>query len=380
MSHSAVVSGPNSQSSGVREALDDIAAGRMVVVCDGDEHRDECDLVVAAEFATPDAVNFMARNARGLICLALTGERCDGLELPLMAGRNHSPLARPFTVSIEAREGVSTGISAADRARTIEVAIDPRSGPKDLVQPGHVLPLRAKEGGLLERAGHTEAAVDLARLAGLIPAAALCKILNPDGTTAKRSSVGAYCAEHGLRCVQLADLIEYRRRSEKLVERVGEADLPTQFGQFKAVGYRSVLDGQHHLALVKGQVAQRKEVLVRVHSQCVTGDAFRSSRCDCGLQLSAALAAIAQAGEGVLVYLCQGPGVLDTLRVQHTNPAGPVDLQDYGFGAQILVDLGLTSIRILTNHPKKVRGVEGYGLEIVEQVPIEIEPETHHES
>jgi 3,4-dihydroxy 2-butanone 4-phosphate synthase/GTP cyclohydrolase II len=366
----------------------------MVVVCDDENRENEGDLTMAAQFATPEAVNFMAKEGRGLICLALTPDRCDELGLDLMAAKNESPFQTAFTISVEAREGVTTGISAADRARTIQVAIDPHSKPEDLVQPGHVFPLKAKEGGVLERAGQTEAAVDLARLAGLIPAGVICEVMNEDGTMARVPDLVPYCERHGLKMITVADLIAYRRRTEKLVERVVATKLPTAFGEFTAIGYRSLVDDKHHVAMVKGDVAGADDVLVRVHSECLTGDVFHSLRCDCGEQLAAALAMIEREGEGVLLYLSQegrGIGLLNKLRAYKLQEDGldtvdanlklglPADLRDYGVGAQILVDLGLTSIRILTNNPKKIHGIEGYGLSVTEQLPIQSVPNPHNE-
>jgi len=379
----------------VEEAIEEIRQGRMVVVCDDEDRENEGDLTMAAQFATPEAVNFMAKEGRGLICLALTPERCDELGLDLMAAKNETPLQTAFTVAIEAREGVTTGISAADRARTIQVAVDPGASPRDLVQPGHVFPLKAKAGGVLERTGQTEAAVDLAHLAGLNPAGVICEIMNEDGTMARVPDLVPYCERHGLKMITVADLIAYRRRTEKLVERVVDTALPTEFGDFTAVGYRSLVDDKHHVAMVKGEVDGVADVLVRVHSECLTGDVFHSMRCDCGEQLEAALSMIEQEGRGVLLYLSQegrGIGLLNKLKAYKLQEEGadtveanlklglPADLRDYGIGAQILVDLGLTSIRILTNNPKKIHGLEGYGLSVAEQVPIEAVPNSHNEA
>jgi 3,4-dihydroxy 2-butanone 4-phosphate synthase/GTP cyclohydrolase II len=379
----------------IDEALEDIRAGRMVVVCDDEDRENEGDLTLAAQFATPEAINFMAKEGRGLICLALTPTRCDELGLDLMAAKNESPFETAFTVSIEAREGVTTGISAADRARTVQVAIDPESAPRDLVQPGHIFPLKAKSGGVLERTGQTEAAVDLARLAGLNPAGVICEVMNDDGTMARVPDLERYCERHGLKMITVADLIAYRRRHDKLVERVVTTRLPTAFGEFDVVGYRSLVDDKHHVAMVKGEVAGQRDVLVRVHSECLTGDVFHSLRCDCGEQLESALAMIENEGQGVLLYLAQegrGIGLLNKLKAYNLQDKGldtvdanlelglPVDLRDYGIGAQILSDLGLSSIRILTNNPKKIRGLEGYGLSVTDQIPIQHAPNPHNEA
>ena len=374
----------------IEQAIEEIREGKMVVVCDDEDRENEGDLTMAAQFATPEAINFMAKEGRGLICLSLTPERCDELGLDLMAAKNESSFETPFTVSVEAREGVTTGISAHDRAHTIQVAIDPESAPRDLVQPGHVFPLKSRSGGVLERAGQTEAAVDLARLAGLNPAGVICEVMNDDGTMARVPDLVEYCARHGLSMITVADLIAYRRRHDKLVERVVSTNLPTTFGDFEAVGYRSLVDDKHHVALVKGDVVGQPDVLVRVHSECLTGDVFHSLRCDCGEQLESALAMIEREGRGVLLYLSQegrGIGLLNKLRAYRLQEDGldtveanerlglPADLRDYGIGAQILVDLGLGSIRILTNNPKKIKGLEGYGLSVSGPAPDRARPQ-----
>jgi 3,4-dihydroxy 2-butanone 4-phosphate synthase/GTP cyclohydrolase II len=373
----------------IEEAIEDIRSGRFVVVVDDADRENEGDLTIAAQFVTPDSINFMATYGRGLICLCLTPDRCDELELRPMTDHNETPLGTAFTVSIEAREGVSTGISAHDRARTIQVAIDPESVPHDVVQPGHVFPLRARPGGVLQRAGQTEAAVDLARLAGLNPAGVVCEIMNDDGTMARVHDLVSFCERHELRMVTVADLIEYRRRREKLVERAVSVRLPTEFGEFQAVAYRELLTDKQHVALVKGDVSSVENVVVRVHSECLTGDVFHSLRCDCGEQLEQALACIEAEGRGVLLYMSQegrGIGLLNKLRAYELQESGldtveanlelgfPADAREWGIGNQILADLGLTTIRILTNNPRKLTGLDGYGLKVVEQIPIEVEP------
>ena len=378
----------------IEDAIEDIRSGRFVVVVDDADRENEGDLTIAAQFVTPESIAFMATHGRGLICLCLTPERCDELDLRPMTDHNETPLGTAFTVSIEAREGVSTGISAHDRARTIQVAIDPRSVPHDLVQPGHVFPLRAKPGGVLQRSGQTEAAVDLARLAGLNPAGIVCEIMNDDGTMARVPDLVAYCERHDLKMVSVADLIEYRRRTEQLVERVVSVRLPTEFGEFTAVAYRELLTDKQHLALVKGEVDGVEDVLVRVHSECLTGDVFHSLLCDCGEQLDVALARVEEEGRGVVLYMGQegrGIGLLNKLRAYELQANGldtveanlalgfPPDAREWGIGNQILADLGLTTIRILTNNPRKLTGLDGYGLTVVKQVPLEVPPTAENE-
>jgi 3,4-dihydroxy 2-butanone 4-phosphate synthase / GTP cyclohydrolase II len=373
----------------VPEAIEDIRAGKMVVVVDAADRENEGDLTIAAQFATPEAINFMATHGRGLICLCLTEERCDELGLRMMTDRNETPYGTAFTVSIEAREGITTGISAHDRSRTIQVAIDPSRGARDLVEPGHVFPLKACPGGVLQRTGQTEAAVDLARLAGLIPAGVVCEVMKDDGTMARVPDLIPFCREHRLKLVAVSDLIEYRRATEKLVERETSVRMPTTAGEFTAVAFRETLTGKHHIALVKGDVSGKQNVLVRVHSECLTGDVFHSLRCDCGEQLDYALHQIEAEGCGVLLYMAQegrGIGLLNKLRAYELQEHGldtveanlelgfPEDAREYGIGNQILADLGLTTIRILTNNPRKLAGIEGFGLRVVEQVPIVVPP------
>jgi 3,4-dihydroxy 2-butanone 4-phosphate synthase/GTP cyclohydrolase II len=377
----------------VEEAIEDIREGKFVVVVDAADRENEGDLTIAAQFATPEAINFMATHARGLICLCLSEDRCDELGLRPMTDRNETPFGTAFTVSVEAREGVTTGVSAHDRSHTIQVAIDPSKGADDLVQPGHVFPLRSRPGGVLQRAGQTEAAVDLARLAGLNPAGVVCEVMNEDGTMARVPDLIPYCEQHGIKLITVADLIEYRRRTEKLVERMTSVRMPTDYGEFTAVAFREKLTGKHHVALVKGEIEGADDVLVRVHSECLTGDVFHSLRCDCGEQLALALQRIGSEERGVLLYMAQegrGIGLLNKLKAYELQEGGldtveanvelglPIDAREYGIGSQILADLGLSTIRILTNNPKKLSGIEGFGLTVVEQLPIEVPPNSEN--
>ena len=351
----------------IPDALEEIRAGRMVVVVDDEDRENEGDLTMAAQSVTPEAINFMATHGRGLICLALDAERCDRLRLPLMSALNTSRFGTAFCESIDAAEGVTTGISAADRAHTILVAIAPQSTPRDLARPGHVFPLRAREGGVLVRAGQTEAAVDLARMAGLEPGGVICEIMNEDGSMARVPHLMDFCARHGFKMISVADLIRYRLENEHFVERRGDGCLRTEFGSFKTVSYVSTFDGESHMALICGDVAGRPNVLVRMHARCLYGDVFGSTQCNCKQEIQAALERIAREGTGVFVYLHQtGPGARD-----HYASGGQSRPQhESGIGAQILADLGLTTIRLLTNHPRKVVGLDAFGIEIVEQLPI----------
>jgi len=381
----------------VEQAIADIRAGKLVIVADDENRENEGDLVGAADRVTPDMINFMATYGRGLICLTLTPERCQALGLPQQVEHNTEDKETAFTVSIDAarRFGVTTGISAHDRAATIRVAIDPATVPADLRRPGHVFPLRARPGGVLQRVGQTEASMDLARLAGLYPAGVICEILSADGTMARRPELERVAAEHGLTFITVAQLVEYRLAKERLVHRVAEARLPTPFGEFRVIGYRNDVDQAEHVALAFGDVAGKRDVLVRMHSKCLTGDVFGSARCDCGWQLHAAMRTIAEQGAGVIVYLDQegrGIGLLNKLKAYELQDAGAdtvtaneqlgfkADLRNYGIGAQILLDLGLSSIRVLTNNPMKLVGLEGYGLEIVERVPIVPPPSDENRS
>ncbi len=379
----------------VEELVAEIRQGRLIILVDDADRENEGDLVCPAAKITPEAINFMATHGRGLICAPITQEASERLGLPLMVRRNTESHGTNFTVAVDAADGVTTGISAADRARTVQVLANPMSEPRDLVRPGHILPLQAKQGGVLRRAGHTEASVDLARLAGLEPAAVICEILNDDGTMARLPQLIEFAERHGLKIGTIESLIEYRRSQEKLIERIERIQMPTDYGNFDLAVYASKLNpDEHHLALVKGEIRPEEPVLVRVHSECLTGDVFGSRRCDCGSQLHAALAQIDEAGAGVLVYMRQegrGIGLVNKIRAYKLQEEGldtveanerlgfGSDLRDYGMGAQILYDLGVRKIRLMTNNPRKIVGLDGHKLEIVEQVPIRVDPNEHNE-
>jgi 3,4-dihydroxy 2-butanone 4-phosphate synthase/GTP cyclohydrolase II len=381
----------------VEEAVEAIRRGEMVIVADDEDRENEGDLVCAAERITPETINFMATHGRGLICLTLTPERAEELVLTAMGDQSADALGTAFLVSIDAagRHGVTTGISAWDRAKTILVAIDPKSRPEDLRRPGHVFPLRARPGGVLQRVGQTEASVDLARMAGLAPAGVICEILNEDGTMARRPQLEAFAKRQSLKFVTVAQIISHRLKTERLVHRVAEARLPTEFGEFRVIAYRNDVDRREHVALIKGDVQDKQGVLVRMHSECLTGDVFHSLRCDCGQQLHASLRQIECEGEGVLVYMKQegrGIGLLNKIRAYQLQESGmdtveaneklgfPADLRDYGIGVQVLLDLGIKSMRLMTNNPKKIIGLQGYGLGVTEQIPITVKPNRYNES
>ena len=377
----------------IPEAIEDIKAGKFVIVVDDEDRENEGDLVIAAEKVTAESINFMATHGRGLICMPVTGERLDELRIPMMSANNTSKFTTPFAMAVEAREGTTTGISAADRARTVQVMVDSNTRPEDLLMPGHMFPLRARDGGVLVRGGQTEATVDLARMAGLKPAGVLCEIMNEDGTMARLPQLKVFARKHGLKIISVADLIAYRYRHERLVQKVADAKLPTPFGNFKVIAYKSSTDPAEHLAMVMGDVATDEPVLVRVHSQCLTGDVFHSKRCDCGEQIEMSMKRIAEEGRGVVLYMRQegrGIGIHNKIKAYALQDKGmdtveanlslgfKVDHRDYGVGAQILADLGVHSMRLMTNNPKKISGLESYGLKIVEQLPITTQPNPHN--
>jgi 3,4-dihydroxy 2-butanone 4-phosphate synthase/GTP cyclohydrolase II len=377
----------------IEEAIEEFRNGRFVIIIDDEDRENEGDLTIPAQFATPEAINFMAKFGRGLVCVPMTAERLEELHIPMMVNHNDSHFGTPFTIGVEARTGVTTGISAADRARTTQVLIDPKTKPNDLVMPGHTFPLRARDGGVLVRAGQTEATVDLCKLAGLYPAGVLCEIMNDDGTMSRLPELKKFAKKHSLKIISVTQLIQYRTQKEKLVHRVAESKLPTEYGEWKCIAYRAMTDPDEHIAFVMGDVATDEPTLVRVHSQCVTGDVFGSQRCDCGEQLDMAMKMIAEAGRGAIIYMRQegrGIGLHNKIKAYNLQDNGmdtveanealgfPADRRDYGIGMQILVDLGLKNLRLITNNPAKRAGLEGYGLTVVERIPAHAIPNKHN--